>query len=125
MNSKRGARSLLIAVWRRHNGENNGEISFSVREAEKIVDCHRNTASGWFHELVAQGILVAVKKGSFDWKKSDATTWRITALPAPGMAATREFANKKRIKKKKHRKEKSRSQNLCKPVTKLVQLDDA
>jgi hypothetical protein len=30
------AKALLIAVWERHNGMNNGEISYSVREAKEI-----------------------------------------------------------------------------------------
>ena len=45
---------LLIAVWRRHNGANNGEISFAVREAEEI-GLGRNKASKAFKELIDRG----------------------------------------------------------------------
>jgi hypothetical protein len=38
------AKALLLEVWARHNGVNNGEISYAVREAAAI-GMHHSTAS--------------------------------------------------------------------------------
>ena len=54
-----GPRALLIEVWLRHNGQNNGDISFSVREAARRLKCSKDTASKWFRELEDKGFLVA------------------------------------------------------------------
>lgn len=85
------ARSLLIAIWRRHNGLNNGEISFSIREAVDAVAVCKDTATKAFRELQKKGFLKARKKGSFDWKKRHATEWEITAAPHKGERATKDF----------------------------------
>ena len=53
------ARSLLIEVWRRYNGQNNGEISYSVREAAKALHVGKDTANRAFHELEDREFLKA------------------------------------------------------------------
>jgi hypothetical protein len=47
------ARALLLEVWARHN--DNGEISYAVREADAI-GMHHSTASRAFDELVEKGL---------------------------------------------------------------------
>jgi hypothetical protein len=86
-----GARSLLIEVWRRHNGINNGEISYSVREAAKSLRCSKNTAANWFQELQKKGFLKPRQPGSFSYKKRHATEWEITAEPYRGKPASKDF----------------------------------
>lgn len=94
-----GARSLLLEVWYRHNGQNNGQISMSVREAARLLNCGRNTPMKLFDELQEKGFLEATKRGSFDWKvardhptnKGRATTWRLTMERCNGDPATKEF----------------------------------
>ena len=59
-----GARCLLLEVWRRHNGQNNGQISYSQREAVKALRCGFASAARWFNELQEKGFLVAERRGS-------------------------------------------------------------
>jgi hypothetical protein len=86
-----GAKCLLIEVWQRHNGINNGEISYSVREAAKSLRCSKNTAAKWFQELVERGILKPRQPGSFTYKKRHATEWEITAEQFRGKPASKDF----------------------------------
>src|ERR1700730_9912738 len=80
---------LLIDVWKRHNGANNGEISYACREAEKI-GISRPKAARMFDTLIERGFLVMVRESSFDRKKI-ARTWRITAEPSGDKPATKDF----------------------------------
>lgn len=99
-----GARCLLLEVWRRHNGQNNGQISYSQREAVKALGCSAGSASRWFGELQEKGFLVAVKRSSFDWKEgareARATVWRLTMEPYNGERPTKEFASWNQSEKK-------------------------
>ena len=45
-----GAFKLMIYVRKRYNGSNNGEITFSVREAAELMQCSKDTASRAFQE---------------------------------------------------------------------------
>jgi hypothetical protein len=85
------ARCLLIEVWKRHNGLNNGEISFSIREAAGSLKIAPNTANKAFHELEDKGFLKARQRGAFSLKSRHATTWQITAEPCGGQEASKEF----------------------------------
>ncbi len=87
----RGARCLLIEVWQRHNGQNNGRISYSVREAAAALNVSKNTAAKWFSELEEKGFLRARQRGSFDYKLRHATVWIITAEPYGDEAASKDF----------------------------------
>jgi len=84
------AKALLIAVWQRYDGRNNGGISFSVREAEAI-GLHKNTASRTFDELAARGFLAVARNSGFTLKTREARLWRITALPTGNERATNDF----------------------------------
>lgn len=90
-----GAGWLLIDIWSRHNGHNNGEIVYSQREAQRRFRCAPNTAVRWFAELQDKGFIVATKRGSFEIKDGAfagrATTWRLTMLPANGKPATHDY----------------------------------
>lgn len=92
-----GARCLLLEVWRRNNGLNNGQISYSQREAVKALGCGFGSAARWFTELQEKGFLVAERRGSFNWKhganEGRATVWRLTMEPCKGERATKEFAS--------------------------------
>ena len=92
-----GARCLLLEVWRRHNGTNNGQISMSVREAAALLGCSKKMPSRWFAELREKGFLEPTRLGSFAWKggamNGRATTWRLTMEPCNGERPTKEFAS--------------------------------
>ena len=82
------ARLIWIAVLERYNGENNGEISLSVREAGSYAGCTKNTAGKKFIELLDAGLLQCTMKTSFNNGKGLASTWALTHLPIGGKAAT-------------------------------------
>ena len=80
---------LLLAVWQRHNGVNNGEITFSCREAAEIGLTQSQTAR-MFDLLVERGFLVCTRSSSFN-RKRVARCWRITAEKCGDEQATKEF----------------------------------
>ncbi|MBF0563280.1 MAG: helix-turn-helix domain-containing protein [Alphaproteobacteria bacterium] len=88
------AMKLLIAVWRRHNGENNGEVSYSVREAERI-GISKDQASRAFAELVKLGFLICHRQSTFTMKQKEARTWEITAERCGENPATKGFMRPK------------------------------
>jgi hypothetical protein len=81
---------LLIDVWKRHNGANNGEISYSCREAERI-GLTQWQASRMFAILIERGFLVVVKNACFKAKDKKARVWRLTDEPYRSEPATKEF----------------------------------
>jgi DNA-binding transcriptional regulator YiaG len=85
------ALKLLIFVWRRHNGNNNGRISFSIREAMQIVPCSTDKARRLFAELQDKGFLVCELNSNFDWKAKRAREWRITKEQTKDHVPTRDF----------------------------------
>tara|TARA_B110000116_G_C16408895_1_gene390898 strand:+ start:165 stop:569 length:405 start_codon:yes stop_codon:yes gene_type:complete len=87
-----GAFKLLAMVKKRYNGLNNGEISFSVREGNKLLNYSVNTISRYFDELVDKGFLRIKEKGGFNYKKRHATTWIITS-DEYNHQKTRDFKN--------------------------------
>ena len=82
---------LLLAVWKRHDGQNNGEISFSTREAADLLRGNKNTAARRFAELQELGFLAAEQKGAFSVKLKRATLWRLTCEPSKGQPPTRDY----------------------------------
>lgn len=98
-----GARALLIEVWRKHTGFNNGDIALSVREAAHRLGANKDSVTRWFAELVEHGFLVRTMKGGLlgitpahdgtaDVVNGRASTWRITALDScTDQPPSREF----------------------------------
>ena len=72
------ARCLLLEIWGRHNGQNNGRIPFSHREARKALKIGARKVANALHALQDRGFLIARSEGSFDWKVHLATEWEIT-----------------------------------------------
>src|SRR5262249_18043733 len=92
---KTGAVPLLLEISRRCNGRNNGEISYSQREAEERFGCSSHTAVQWFRVLQEAGFIVLVRKGSFNQKAGvgRASIWRLTMEPCEGKEPTRDYLN--------------------------------
>jgi hypothetical protein len=84
------ASKLLIDLWARYNGINNGEITYSVREAEHI-GLRRSQAARMFAVLCERGFLVVVRTASFTAVKKLSRTWRITDEPYRDEPATKDF----------------------------------
>ena len=85
------ARALYVEVCQRHNGTNNGQISFSVREAANSLGVSKNVPGKLFLELQDKGFLVKTMASSFSLKTKTATEWRLTAEPCDGEPATKDF----------------------------------
>lgn len=81
---------LLIYIWKRHNGVNNGEISFGVREAVEI-GISKTVAARMFAILRERGFLAVVRDGGFNVGDRKARTWRLTAEPYRGQQGSKEF----------------------------------
>ena len=86
-----GARCLLLEVWNRHTGENNGAISMSVREASDLLGIGVNAPTRLFGELQDKGFLKVRRKGSFTRKGGKASTWELTMERCDGNPPTKEF----------------------------------
>lgn len=84
------AKALLIQLWVRFNGQNNSEISFSVREAGGI-GLSRSVAGRAFDELQERGFLKVRRQSSFNLKSRQARTWTLTALAVGSTPATKDF----------------------------------
>lgn len=72
------ARTVYIEISAKHNGYNNGNLSYTFKEGEKIM--HRNTYAKALNELVSHGFIDIVRSGglnkecnifalSYRWKK--------------------------------------------------------
>ena len=85
------ARCLLIQIWEKHNGSNNGQISYSYRQAKADLHCGNTTASGAFKELQDKGFLIERRKGSFHQKTDGgarrASEWELTTEPCDAKPA--------------------------------------
>ena len=82
------ARALLVEFRRKFNGSNNGDIPMAVRDAARLLGCHKDTAVKALRELEEKGWIRPMTKGSFHMKSEAgsrkfraATTWRITNQP--------------------------------------------
>lgn len=85
------AKALMVQVWKRYNGYNNGEISYSVREAMDEIHMSKNTAARAFLECIEKGFLKVRRASSFTLKTKEARLWEITAEPCEGRSASKDF----------------------------------
>ncbi len=85
------SRSLLVELYIRYFGWNNGEISLSVREAAALLNVGRNRPTGLFRELQDRGFIRISKKGSYDQKTRHATTWILTEFRHNDQTPTKDF----------------------------------
>jgi hypothetical protein len=84
------AKALLIDVWMRHNGSNNGEISYSVREASQI-GLSRSVAARMFKVLTDRGFLRIARNSAFSLKTKEARLWHLTTEPLRDERPTKDF----------------------------------
>ncbi len=89
------AKALLIEVWKRHNGVNNGQIALSHRQARAALRIGNGNVQKAFQELQEKGFLIARLKGHFDWKvgagEGRATEWELTTEACDGKPAKRGY----------------------------------
>lgn len=84
------AKALLLDVWTRHNGMNNGEIGYSVREAEEIGLSKSPTARA-FKELMERGFLKMHRGSAFTLRTKEARTWELTGERCQDNPATKDY----------------------------------
>lgn len=85
------SRSVYTELRKRYNGQNNGEISCSVRELERELHCSKDSAGKALKELVAKGFIKCAQAGSFHYKVRHAATWILTDEELSGMPPTKDF----------------------------------
>lgn len=85
------ARCVLLEIWARHNGQNNGELPYSHREAREALHIGAGKVAAAFRHLQDRGFIILRTKGSFDWKAHRATEWEITTESYDGETAKRLY----------------------------------
>jgi hypothetical protein len=83
-------KAVLLHLWERHNGSNNGQIVYEVRAAAEI-GLTRSPAARALAELIELGFLRITRDSAFRIKTKEAREWAITAEPIDGQAATKDF----------------------------------
>ena len=85
------ATKVLIDMWSRCNGNNNGQISYSARDGAGI-NMHRNTVAKALRELGDVGFIVCEEAWAFNQGGRKSRKWRLTTEPDNGKPPTRDFA---------------------------------
>ena len=81
------AKVIWFMLLERYNGQNNGQISLSVREAAKYVNCSPNWAGKHIDQLIFVGLIERTMKTGFTNGKRLASTYGLTHLPTAGKPA--------------------------------------
>ena len=84
-------RALYVELAYRYNGENNGRIPMSVREAAGALNVAPNTAHKAFGELQETGFIKVGTLGSFSFKQRHATEWILTEYGLKGERPTKDY----------------------------------
>ena len=86
-----GARDVLLELMYRYNGQNNGSVVLSVRQAGARTNCTENTALKRLREIEEHGFVRCSRKGSFTTKGGHASEWTLTLFPLNGEPPTKDF----------------------------------
>ncbi len=92
-------RCLYMELKQRYNGQNNGDIALSHREAMHALNCSNKPVAEAFRGLIAKGFIKVAVEGSFNWKAKApggrSTRWILTELavdhPERSLVPTKEF----------------------------------
>lgn len=85
------ARAIWIEILCRYNGQNNGEIPLSCREAKRLVGISKNTASKAFQELQDKGFIRIAHDSNFNLKTRLARRWTLTHLSVDRTLPTNDW----------------------------------
>ena len=83
-------KAVLLDLWMRYNGNNNGQIVYAARDGEKIGISKSVTARA-LAGLIELGFLRIARDAAFTVKTKEAREWILTAEPFNGRAATKDF----------------------------------
>lgn len=105
------ARAVLVELYDRYNGHNNGRIGLSVRSAANLCNIAKDTANKALRSLVDHGFIECVTPGGFSRKTRHAAEWRLTQHPChvTGAKPTKTYM-------KWGREKNTRSQTAAAPV---------
>ena len=85
-------RAAYLEFRRRFNGNNNGEISISVREISERCDISKTTASRSLKKLIEAGLVRVTQDAGFNQKSGRrARRWRLTDEGYKGAPPTNEW----------------------------------
>lgn len=92
-------RCLYMELKQIYNGQNNGDIALSHREAEALLNCSNRPVLAAFDGLIKKGFIKVQQRGSFHWKNKApggrSTRWILTEYPVDvperSLISTREF----------------------------------
>jgi hypothetical protein len=84
-------RALLVELYRLHNGENNGYLFLSVRQAGKLLNVSKSTAAEGLRDLISRGFIRPNQRGDFNWKSGQATSWILTEFGYANQLPTKDF----------------------------------
>ncbi len=85
------ARAVWLEIVRRHNGNNNGDIPLSCREAAELCNISANTAGRAFKQLQEHGFIKIAQYSDFRLKLKKATRWSLTHVHMDGQPPTQEW----------------------------------
>jgi len=83
-------KAVLLAIWERHNGSNNGTIAFAVRDGEE-TGLSKDQTSRALSELTGLGFVRCHKQATFRLRTKEARTWELTAEPCGDNQPTKDF----------------------------------
>lgn len=107
---KPGPRALYIALKRRYNGQNNGRIMLSHREAAIALNVNRNTIGGYYQDLIDHGF-VRITEGYHLGPNGIGQTAKLALTElhtVDGKPATHDFRAWKKPNEKKDPRHKNR-----------------
>lgn len=85
------SRSLLIEIKYRYNGNNNGYIGLSVREAAEAINTTKDTAAKYLIELEQKGFVKIRQMGTYRVKNRHSTEFILTDVHFNEQPPTKDF----------------------------------
>lgn len=72
-------RAIYLELARRYNGQNNGKIAYSTRQAAEDLRIGKGTAARALYSLQRHGFIAVERVGAFSLKIRHASEYRLTA----------------------------------------------
>lgn len=96
---KPAPRAFYIELKRHFNGNNNGKIFLSHRDAAKNMNVGRDTIAGYYNALVEHGFIIQTRGHCLGPSGvGQSASYALTELPLGGKPATKEFMQWKKQK---------------------------
>jgi hypothetical protein len=89
---KVGPKALLVELYNKYDGSNNGAVFLSIRDAANHLHASPNTTADWFDMLIETGFIKVSRRGAFSLKQRHATSWTLTEYALGEETPTKEFA---------------------------------